>query len=90
MAKKTTGNLAQYITKGAPTAETATATPTAAPEPVRRRGRGETVAITVRLSRSQWERVHQLAVAEGVSIQHLSLLGLSNLFKEKGLPDLTS
>ena len=87
MSKKTnSGTLAQYISKGAAAPETAR-TP---PEPVRRRGRGETVAITLRLSRSQWERVHQLAVSEGVSIQHLSLLGLSNLFKEKGLPELMS
>lgn len=87
MSKKpSTGALAQYVTKGAAAPETTAPTP----EPVRRRGRGETVAITLRLSRPQWERVHQLAVTEGVSIQHLSLLGLSNLFKEKGLPDLMS
>lgn len=80
--KPKTSALEKYI-KGAPSEQV-----TMAPEPVRRRGRGETVALTVRLSRSQWERVHQLAVAEGVSIQHLALVGLSKIFKEKGLPDL--
>lgn len=68
-------------------AQSEQATPTT--PPVRRRGRGESVALTVRLSRSQWERVHQLAIAEGVSIQHLAVVGLSKIFKEKGLPDLT-
>lgn len=87
MSKKSNaGALAQYVTKGVSAAPEETTTK---PEPVRSRGRGETVSLTVRLSRAQWERVHQLAVTEGVSIQHLAVVGLSNLFKEKGLPDLT-
>jgi len=58
--------------------------------PVRERGRGkgEKVALTVRLQRADWERVHQLAVAEGVSIQALAVEGLSKVFAEKGLPGL--
>lgn len=55
----------------------------------RRRGQGETVALTVRLSREDWERVHQLAVSEGVSIQWLSVEGLSKVFEERGLPALS-
>lgn len=54
----------------------------------RKRGKGEVVALTVRLSRSEWERVHQLAVAEGTSIQQLALKGLSKVFAEKGLPGI--
>jgi len=54
----------------------------------RRRGKGDIVALTVRLSRAEWERVHQLAVAEGVSIQSLAVTGLSLVFKDKGLPTL--
>lgn len=54
----------------------------------RNRGKGEKVALTVRLSRAKWERVHQLAVAEGVSIQALAIEGLSKIFTEKGLPAL--
>ena len=42
-------------------------------EPRRKRGKGETVAITVRLTRSQWERLHQFAVSEGDSLQGLAL-----------------
>jgi len=55
----------------------------------RGRGKGDVVALTVRLPRAEWERVHQLAVSEGVSIQSLAVEGLSKLFKEKGLPSLT-
>jgi len=54
----------------------------------RLRGKGDTVAMTVRLPRSEWERVHQLAVSEGVSIQSLAIEGLSKLFVEQGLPAL--
>jgi hypothetical protein len=53
---------------------------------VRERGKKETVALTVRLPRSEWERLHHLAVSEGVSIQALAVRGLSLVFKEKGLP----
>jgi hypothetical protein len=54
----------------------------------RKRGKGETVAITVRLTRAQWERLHQFAVSEGDSLQGLALRGLSMLLREKGLGEL--
>jgi hypothetical protein len=53
---------------------------------IRERGKKETVALTVRLSRGEWERLHRLAVSEGVSIQTLAVRGLSLVFSEKGLP----
>lgn len=56
----------------------------------RGRGKGDVVALTVRLPRAEWERVHQLAVSEGVSIQALAVDGLSKVFAEKGLPALNS
>ncbi|MFC4487904.1 hypothetical protein [Tepidiphilus baoligensis] len=56
----------------------------------RERGKGEVVALTIRLPRAEWERVHQLAVSEGVSIQALAVEGLSKVFAEKGLPELKS
>lgn len=56
----------------------------------RKRGKGDVVALTVRLSRAEWERVHQLAVAEGTSIQQLALKGLSKVFAEKGLPGIAA
>ena len=54
----------------------------------RKRGQGEHVSITVRLSRAQWERLHQFAISEGDSLQGLALRGLSSLLKEKGLEEL--
>lgn len=54
----------------------------------RRRGTKATVALTVRLNRTQWERLHQLALSEGTSLQHLVMRGLGDLFRNKGLPTL--
>lgn len=93
MSGKTTGLAA--FTRNKVRAETAATPETAMAPPVaavrgRRRGQGETVALTVRLSRSDWERLHQLAVAEGVSLQSLALAGLSKVFSDKGLPPLKS
>jgi hypothetical protein len=78
-ALKTTG-LAAFTRKNAP--------PDEAPTPIRRRGQGELVALTVRLRRADWERLHQLAVAEGVSLQQLAMTGLSRVFASKGLPGI--
>lgn len=58
----------------------------AVPTSSRVRGKKETVALTVRLRRSDWERLHQLAVSEGVSIQTLALQGFNRVFADKGLP----
>ena len=55
----------------------------------RQRGKKEIVSLTVRLHRSEWERLHQFAVSEGVSIQTLMIRGLDRVFTEKGLPKLT-
>lgn len=54
----------------------------------RARGKGDKVSLTVRLNRSDWERLHQLAVSEGVSIQALAVRGFSKVFSEKGLPGI--
>ncbi len=54
----------------------------------RQRAKKDVVALTVRLHRSEWERLHQLAVSEGMSIQSLAVRGLNRVFKEKGLPQL--
>ena len=56
----------------------------------KQRGKGDVVALTVRLSRDDWQRVHQLALSEGVSIQRLAVDGLSKLFEEKGLKKLNT
>ena len=82
---KTTG-LAAFTRKG--TAPEKESTTDAVPTRGRGRGKGEKVALTVRLCRADWERVHQLAVSEGVSIQTLAVEGLSKVFTEKGLPGI--
>lgn len=89
MTKKTTG-LAAFTRSNTPKPELETITETPAIAPVEReRGKGSLVALTVRLPRADWERVHQLAIAEGISIQKLAVRGLSKVFAEKGLPTLT-
>jgi hypothetical protein len=55
---------------------------------LRTKAKGEIVHLTLRLSRDQWERVHQLALSEGMSVNRLAILALSKLFQEKGLPGL--
>lgn len=88
--------LAAFTRKPTPQAAASTAealTPAQATEPAqgpkKSRGQGETVSMTVRLSRADWERLHQLAVSEGTSIQRLAVEGFSKVFAEKGLPGMT-
>lgn len=70
-------------------------TPAAAPSPIapqrgpRERAQKAVVAMSFRISRQDWERLHQLAMVEGVSINTLTLRGLSKLFEERGLPGMT-
>jgi hypothetical protein len=52
------------------------------------RARGETVALTFRVSRPDWQRLRQLADAEGVSLQTLARNGFSKVLAEHGLPPL--
>ena len=56
------------------------------PPLLRERGKKKTVALTVRLPRGEWERLHRLALSEGVSLQTLAVRGLSLVFAEKGHP----
>ncbi len=87
MATKPTG-LAAFTQKRGPERANA-AEPEQAPAAVRRKAQGPTVALTVRLPRAEWERLHQLAVSEGTSIQQLAVAGLSKVFTAKGLPGIT-
>ena len=89
MRKTSNTGLAAFTRKTPPLGE-ASSTPIEAVATVRQRGKGEVVALTVRLPRADWERLHQLAVAEGTSIQQLAVRGLSRQFTEKGLPPIAS
>ena len=86
MTKKPTG-LAAFTQKRAPE-QVEAAEPQETPLAGRRKAQGTTVALTVRLPRAEWERLHQLAVSEGTSIQQLAVTGLSKVFTAKGLPGI--
>jgi hypothetical protein len=93
MTAKTTG-LSAFTRKkpAAPAPAPAAAATTPEPAPStgtgRKRAQGATVALTVRIPRSDWARLHQLAVAEGTSLQTLALAGLSKVFADHGLPPI--
>jgi hypothetical protein len=54
----------------------------------RTRAKGDTVQMTVRLTREQWERINQLIDTEGVSFNQLAIYAISKLFEGRGLPKL--
>jgi len=58
------------------------------PTPRRKRGGGETVALTVKVRRSDWQRLRQLADAEGTTIQAMAEAGFSAVLGEHGLPPI--
>lgn len=78
------GNFTQQEPQGEPSMPTA---PQDAEAPERKKGKGEKVSLTVRLTREQWLRVHELARTEGTNFQDLAIQGLAKIFKEKGLKD---
>lgn len=92
MSKKPTG-LAAFTSRG--TSNTAEAAPSVstAPEPMPRpkkaRGEGATVALTVRLKKADWMRLHQLAMSRGTSLQGLTIDGLSKVLADDGLDPIT-
>ena len=47
---------------------------------------GATVALSVRLARADWERLHQLPVAQGVSLQEIMVRGLSQDSRLRACP----
>lgn len=58
------------------------------PAPRRKRGGGGTVALTVKVRRSDWQRLRQLADAEGTTIQAMAEAGLSAVLAQHGLPPI--
>lgn len=58
------------------------------PTPRRKRGGGETVALTVKVRRSDWQRLRQLADAEGTTIQAMAEAGFSAVLAQHGLPPI--
>lgn len=58
------------------------------PTPRRKRGGGETVALTVKVRRPDWQRLRQLADAEGTTIQAMAEAGFSAVLAQYGLPPI--
>jgi hypothetical protein len=56
--------------------------------PRRKRGKGETVSLTVRLPKEAWMRLRQFAMIEGESVQSLAIDGFNELLAKKGQPKL--
>lgn len=56
------------------------------PTPRRKRGAGDVVALTVKVKKSDWQRLRQLADAEGTTIQAIAEAGFSAVLAEHGLP----
>ena len=55
---------------------------------VRTKATGKIIHAQLRLKPEQWERAHQFARAEGVSLNQLAIRGISRLLQDKGLPAL--
>lgn len=87
MAEKTTG-LAAFTQKKPPQIDNAPTQGEIASSPAKRRRRGthQIVALSVRLPRAGWERLHQLAISEGESIQTLTVQGIEQDFCGEGPP----
>lgn len=67
----------------------AKATPTRAVDKASKsRGKGDKVGVILRLDRTSWKRMHELALEEGISLNALAIMGLSRLFVERGLEPL--
>lgn len=54
----------------------------------RRRGTKDRVALSLYLTQGEWQRLHELALAEGISLNGLMVRGLNRVFQEKGLQPL--
>lgn len=93
MVKRATGLAA--FTRPKTVAETASGaadelerTSVEVPAQRRKRGGGETVALTVKVRRSDWQRLRQLADAEGTTIQAMAEAGFSAVLAQHGLPPI--
>ena len=56
--------------------------------PIRKRGKGDKVGITIRMNQTQWRRVNEAAMSEGISMAELFMLALSERLKARHLPGL--
>lgn len=92
MAKKPTGLAAFSRPKTVthlPTEEPTSTIENQTAFPMRKkRGSGDTVALTVKVRRTDWQRLRQLADAEGTTIQAMAEAGFSAILAQHGLAPL--
>lgn len=55
----------------------------------RSRGAGDTVALSLRIARRDWTRLHEVAVADGISLSTLMKEGLTLALAKRGLAPLS-
>lgn len=55
----------------------------------RSRGAGDTVALSLRVARRDWTRLHEVAVADGISLSTLMKEGLTLALAKRGLAPLS-
>jgi hypothetical protein len=54
-----------------------------------RPGKGETVAVTVRLAKADWKRLRQFAMDESETLQTIAVNGFNRELIAKGYPPLS-
>ncbi len=89
MSAKPTGLAAFTKAKGATAPAVEEGSP-AKERTARKRAHGDHVALTVRIPRADWKRLHQLAMDQGTSLQALAIVGLGKVFEEHGLDPISS
>jgi hypothetical protein len=55
----------------------------------RTKGKSAKVSLTLRLSSEDWNKLHDFARREGVSLQRLTVVALAKIMTEKGAPPIT-
>lgn len=84
MSKKPTGLAAFTGGRGVPEQQDQ-----AKPAQAKRdRAKGDMIALTVRVTKADWMRLSNLAMAQGVSIQALGIEGFSAVLAKQGLPPM--
>ena len=55
----------------------------------RTRGKGDKVAIAVRLNREDWIKLHDFANRQGLSMQQVIVFSLAHYMQVKGIPPIS-
>jgi hypothetical protein len=90
MSKQPAGALGAFGTRPAPPPEQPpeAAKPAPALRGERKRGERDIVALSVRVTRSDWKRLSALAMDKGISLQALALKGFTKVLADEGMPPM--